>query len=56
MNLGRRIREYKRIIKIARKPTKKEFLTTLKITGIGTLLIGVIGFVIQTVFSIFAVG
>ena len=52
MNLNRKFREYKRIIKIARKPTKKEFLTTLKITGLGTLAIGTLGFAIQTLFSI----
>ncbi len=41
--------EYKRIIKIARKPTKEEFLRILKITGAGVMLIGFIGFALQIV-------
>lgn len=49
MNIKRKLNEYKRIIKIARKPTMEEFKTLLKITGSGLLLMGLIGFVLQLI-------
>ncbi|MFQ3307877.1 MAG: protein transport protein SEC61 subunit gamma-like protein [Candidatus Nanohaloarchaea archaeon] len=39
-----RIREYQRVLKISEKPDREEFETSAKITGLGILLIGVIGF------------
>ncbi|MDG6219356.1 MAG: protein translocase SEC61 complex subunit gamma [Candidatus Thermoplasmatota archaeon] len=38
--------KYGRVLKMARKPTDEEFAKTSKITGLGILIIGVIGFVI----------
>ena len=40
------IANYKRVIDIARKPEKEEFVSSAKITGTGIVLIGTIGFVI----------
>jgi len=40
------LRDYWRIIKLTRKPTREEFKTITKIAGAGILLIGFIGFVI----------
>ena len=45
-----RIREYKRVLQIARKPTKDEFVTSGKICTVGILLIGAIGFAIFMAF------
>jgi len=39
--------ECKRVLLVTKKPTKDEFKAVLKITGIGTLLIGFIGFIIH---------
>ena len=39
--------ESKRVYKLTRKPTKKEFWTMAKVSAIGILIIGMIGFVIQ---------
>lgn len=39
-----RIREYQRVLKISEKPDREEFETSAKITGLGILLIGVVGF------------
>lgn len=36
-----------RVLKITRKPTKQEFVDLVKITGLGLVVIGFIGFVIQ---------
>ena len=52
MNIKRTLNEYKRIIKIARKPTKDEIKRILRITGAGTLLIGAIGFVTQIILGV----
>lgn len=41
--------EYKRIILVTKKPTKEEFMVIVKVSGLGILLIGLIGFIIQMV-------
>jgi protein transport protein SEC61 subunit gamma-like protein len=38
--------KYGRVLKMARKPTNEEYEKTLKITGLGILLIGALGFVV----------
>lgn len=45
-----KISEYKRVVGIARKPDKKEFILSSKITGAGILFIGLIGFIIFLVY------
>ena len=42
-------KECSRVLKITKKPTSQEFWTTVKVTGIGILLIGLIGFLISTI-------
>ncbi len=42
----------KRIIKIANKPDRKEYLLIFKICGIGILVLGVLSFVIQLIWTI----
>lgn len=39
-------REYARILKLTRKPSREEFTMIAKIAGAGILLIGLIGFFI----------
>jgi protein transport protein SEC61 subunit gamma and related proteins len=38
--------KYGRVLKMARKPTNEEYEKTAKITGLGMMLIGALGFVI----------
>lgn len=38
--------KYGRVLKMARNPTSEEYAKTAKITGLGMLLVGAIGFVI----------
>ncbi len=40
-----RIRKYIRVLKITKKPSRAEFMEAVKITGIGILVIGLIGFI-----------
>jgi len=44
-----KLREYKRILKIARKPNKQEFMKIAKITGLGAAIVGLSGFLIQSI-------
>lgn len=44
--------QYRRVIRIARKPDKFEFISSAKITGLGILLIGVIGFIIYLIYNL----
>jgi len=39
--------ECRRVFKVTRKPTNEEFKTIVKVTSIGALIIGLIGFIIQ---------
>jgi protein transport protein SEC61 subunit gamma-like protein len=41
-----KISQYKRVVNVSRKPEKEEFISSVKITGAGIILIGVIGFII----------
>ena len=41
----------KRIFIISKKPTKEEFMVMAKITGLGIILIGVIGYLITLIFQ-----
>jgi protein transport protein SEC61 subunit gamma-like protein len=40
---------YGRVLKMARKPTNEEYEKTAKITGLGIVLIGALGFVIYII-------
>ena len=42
----------KRILKIANKPTRKDYFLVFKICGIGILILGALSFVIQLIFSV----
>jgi protein transport protein SEC61 subunit gamma-like protein len=48
MDIKNKLKEYARVLRITTKPGKEEFLTTSQITGLGILIIGLIGFIIYT--------
>jgi protein transport protein SEC61 subunit gamma and related proteins len=39
--------EGRRVLAVTRKPTREELSTIVKVTGIGILFIGLIGFLLQ---------
>ena len=41
------ILESRRVLTVTKKPTGDEFKTIVKVSGIGILLIGLIGFIVQ---------
>ena len=47
--------KYKRVWRLLRQPTKEEFLTITKVSAIGLLVIGAIGFAIAMLMGFFPV-
>lgn len=43
------VKDSKRVLKVARKPDKEEYFDLVKITALGILVIGAVGFVIVLV-------
>ncbi len=43
------IKECKRVLKVTRKPNKEEFKTIVKVSGLGMILIGSIGFLLHVI-------
>lgn len=39
--------EYIRVLKVTKKPTREEFIAIVKVSGLGILVIGIVGFIIQ---------
>jgi len=52
MDLKETFRRYMRVLHVARKPSKDEFLTTGKMSALGIFIIGIIGFVIFLTFAL----
>lgn len=50
VDIKSKIREWRRVLQIARKPTKDEFINSSKICTIGIFLIGLVGFAIFAAF------
>lgn len=46
----------KRIFIVSKKPTWQEYKTMAKITGLGIVLIAIIGFIIDLIFNLFKLG
>jgi len=53
IKIKERLENYRRVLAIARKPTMDEFKNTAKITGLGILVIGMIGFIIYIISFLF---
>jgi protein transport protein SEC61 subunit gamma-like protein len=45
-------RKYLRILKLARTPTREEFLKISAVASVGVLIVGLIGFIIYEIFVI----
>jgi protein transport protein SEC61 subunit gamma-like protein len=52
MGLKEFLKNCKRVLKIAKKPGKEEFYSATKITGLGIVFIGLIGFIVFLVFRL----
>jgi len=47
------LKECARIVRITKKPTREEFKTIVKVSGLGILIIGLLGFVITMIKQVF---
>jgi len=47
------LNEWDRVIKLSRKPKRNEFMTIAKITGLGMVVMGLIGFTIRMIVQVF---
>ena len=47
------INESIRVLRVTKKPDKTEFLTIVKASGLGILIIGLMGFIIQMIKVLF---
>jgi protein transport protein SEC61 subunit gamma-like protein len=47
MDIKEKLGTYTRVLRLARKPDSKEYRQVAKITGLGILLIGAVGFLIK---------
>jgi protein transport protein SEC61 subunit gamma and related proteins len=47
--------QYKRVWRLLRKPSKEEFLTISKVSAVGLLIIGAIGFLIAMAMGMFGI-
>ncbi len=50
MDIKSTLRKYSRVLQIARKPGKDEFVSSSKICALGIAVIGVVGFAIFMIF------
>ena len=46
------LKNAKRILKIANKPSRKEYWLVFKICGVGIVILGVLSYIIQLIFSV----
>lgn len=55
-SLGNFWQSSKRIFIVSKKPDRTEFLQIAKITGLGIIIIGVIGFIVYFIFGMLGIG
>lgn len=51
--LKRFVKECTRVLKVTKKPDRYEFSTIVKVSGLGILIIGLIGFTVQMIKALF---
>lgn len=41
--------EYGRVLRVTKKPSRQEFMSIMKVSGLGILAIGLLGFILQMI-------
>ena len=54
--LGRFFASSRRVLLISKKPNWTEFKTMAKVTGIGIIIVALIGYVLQLIFALTGIG
>lgn len=55
MMIRETLEEWSRVVKLSRKPKRYEFVTIAKVTGLGILIVGLVGFMIRMIIQILGV-
>lgn len=53
LNIKEKLENYRRVIMVSRKPTMEDFKLTAKISAVGIIAIGLVGFVIYLLSVLF---
>ena len=56
MGLRDFIESTRRVLTVSKKPDKQEYLLMLKITLLGTFVIGTLGFIVGLLFTVLGIG
>ena len=51
--IAKAISETRRILRLSRKPKSSEFNETVKVCGVGIVIVGTLGFIIFLIFKVF---
>ncbi len=51
-NLKVSIKSWDRVLKLSRKPRREEFIAITKVTGLGAIVVGFIGFAIRMLIQV----
>lgn len=49
MSIKKTLSDMKKVWKVTKKPSKKDYMLTLKIVAIGFLILGIIGFTVELI-------
>jgi protein transport protein SEC61 subunit gamma-like protein len=49
LKIKEKLENYIRVLRVAKRPDKEEFITTTKVCAIGTIIIGIIGFLLYII-------
>jgi protein transport protein SEC61 subunit gamma-like protein len=49
INIKRKLEDYRRVLQIAKKPSREDYIDTARICAIGLVIIGVMGFLMYLI-------
>ncbi len=56
LNISEKLREYKRVLQITKKPDTETFKVIMKVTSMGIGIIGGIGFIVSILYVLIRLG
>ncbi len=46
------VKSWERVLRLSRKPRRQEFIAITKVTGLGTIIVGLMGFTIRMIVQV----
>ena len=56
IDIKEKIQSYKRVLQITKKPDREEFRVIMKITSLGVIIIGLLGFLVSILYQLIRYG